>query len=168
MSEDLKTEVIPAEIISNEDIKKDLENPEEKTRSSFFETFAFLLFSVSFVVIAFLIFANPDHSAVNSGINKELNAFRYQISSIKNKLEFFNWTKEMLFYTCYTYSEKAENKTIFQLAHTNNIVSDIRLIQRRMQLKEGNSPFWNKTWKVWKGKGFKANSPRVQMKMSVA
>jgi len=156
-SEPNKSPTAPCNIIDEDNIKANLKVPKAETPSSLLHNLTYLTFGILFTIIAFLLFEDKTHSQVNGSIRKDFSLYSPSFDSIKDKPSFFAWLKE---FTSYTYQNLDDNEPSITIAKVNNFVSDIRLVQRRIKLKDGVSVFKNKDWRVWAGKGFSQTSSK--------
>lgn len=58
------------------------------------------------------------------------------------------------------YYPDGPKKTFAEASYMNNLISSIRIAQRRMRLVEGKSVFDNRVFYVWKGKKFNPTGPK--------
>eukprot|EP00826_Nyctotherus_ovalis_P046900 TRINITY_DN5339_c0_g3_i1.p1 TRINITY_DN5339_c0_g3~~TRINITY_DN5339_c0_g3_i1.p1 ORF type:complete len:429 (-),score=120.77 TRINITY_DN5339_c0_g3_i1:15-1301(-) len=157
LDEPNRSPTVPVNIIAEDNIKGNLKVPKVEVPSSLFHTLTYLTFGILFVVIAFLIFGDEAHSDISSSIRKDFSFYTVSFNEIKDKQTFIKWLKE---FTTYTYVNSVENNKSLSLGHANNFISDLRLVQRRMKLKQGRSVFKGKAWRVWPTKGFGMDSSK--------
>eukprot|EP00826_Nyctotherus_ovalis_P061374 TRINITY_DN872_c0_g2_i1.p1 TRINITY_DN872_c0_g2~~TRINITY_DN872_c0_g2_i1.p1 ORF type:complete len:1396 (+),score=449.42 TRINITY_DN872_c0_g2_i1:222-4409(+) len=156
MKETEKAETHPTAIISEENIRDNLLLPDSEAQSSLFDTFAFLIYGLFFLIVIFFLFADPVHSKLNHSFRREFSGYDNPHTNIVDKFSFFKWAEEMIEYTFqYAYKDESDpGKSLTDMSYVNTVITDIRLTQRRMKLKNGYSVFREKDWEVWRSRGF--------------
>eukprot|EP00826_Nyctotherus_ovalis_P044985 TRINITY_DN4914_c0_g2_i4.p1 TRINITY_DN4914_c0_g2~~TRINITY_DN4914_c0_g2_i4.p1 ORF type:complete len:598 (-),score=126.79 TRINITY_DN4914_c0_g2_i4:53-1846(-) len=151
----------PISILDGDRIKEHLKVPESETESSLLSTLAFLVFGVTFAVVVFLLFENQDQVNINRAIKNEFSLYDIPYTEVNDINNLYLWTLEFISYFLNgAYYPGGPDKIFPEISSTNNLISGVRMIQRRMKLVDGRSIFEEKDFKVWAGKGFDPTGPK--------
>ena len=147
-----KFEINPNYILSSENVRGKLHAPERQEKSKFFGAIVYLFLAISFTITSVLIFADSSHSRKNSAIKVYLYGFEYPYNKIRDGDSFFKLLREQATYgSTFRY---ANGYPFLDLAYANTIISDLRIVQRRIKTKSSDSEFLNQKWDVWVNTGF--------------
>jgi len=164
-SKNSKTTIINANnILAQEDIKSNLKQPKFYKNQTSSETITFLIFGITLSIIVFLVFDVSLGQRVGSAIRKEFNGYDTPFQKVDSKEKYTSWVRELIGYTYETEYYPGRERDLPlkpEVAYSNNYVSMIRIVQRRMKLvKSGYKDFTNYEPLIWENDGFDYDDPK--------
>jgi len=158
---EVKKEENPVNIIASEEIKNKLRISYHKEESQLLSTIGFITFTGVLTCISFLLFDVSTNQKLGSAIRTEFNNYSVPFSGIDSKEKYIDWVRQHIIHAYsenyYTGRPKLHQQP--EIACANNYVSLIRLIQRRIKLKQSKSrDFTNYNPLIWVGDGFEHDS----------
>ncbi len=161
-NDNAEEEVRPDAILAEEDIREKIKTPKSEVQITKIEFAVFMAFSLSLLVVIYLIFETSSHSRINAAIRKEFKGYVMPFDSINTKSDFLAWAKELVTYTyqtTYYIGRNRERAHDSEIAYSNYYVSVIRITQRRMRTKSSYyNDFQNFDPEIWRGPGFDVDS----------
>ncbi len=155
-------ENMPEAILDSEDIGRNIKAPRASVTTTKVEFAVFLTFSVCLLVIIYTIFDTEVHSLINAAIRTEFDGYDTPFRSIDSTGKFSAWVTELITYTyqtSYYDGRTREREHDAEIAYSNNYVSPVRIVQRRMRTRETQyTDFDNFRPQVWVGAGFDSDT----------
>lgn len=154
----------PVNILASEEIKNKLSISSHKEESELLSTIGFTLFTATLTCISFLLFDVSTNQKLGSTIRTEFNNYSVPFSGIDSKEKYIDWVRQHVIhaYSAEYYPGREKNRSYApEIACANNYVSLIRLIQRRIKVRQSSSrDFENYEASVWVGEGFDHDSKK--------
>lgn len=151
----------PSSILDEDKFREHLKTPESEIKSGLGSVLLFLVFGVTFTIVVFLLFQNPEQATINRAVKTELAGYDYSYTAIVDQISYFNWISEFIVYFLQeSYYYNGPERILPEVSYVNNLISNVRITHRRMRLVKETSIFKEKVFSVWAGKGFSPTGPK--------